>query len=208
MIGVCVCGVLLLYFLLWLVTALCGHNPFDPQSISPLCAVLHERRQQGTSIWLCLLLLLWGLSRAISLCFWGPSQRFASMSLCVFIAGPFRELSLKTCITFVLAIASAIVGLFLSCLFISFLSSIKLHAWVDIHSVLTLFLQPRVSIAASIVALLNVPIVIASDDAEVVSQRSAEGLFDSWICEPDHVQILVSFLSKICFSRLQFQLCK
>lgn len=132
MIGVCVCGVLLLYFLLWLVTALCGHNPFD-QSISPLCAVLHERQRQGTPIWFCLL-LLWGLSRVISLCFWGPSQRFASMSLWVSIAGPFRELSLKTCITLVLAIASAIVGLFLSCLL-----ALHLRCWTSLEHFLELF---------------------------------------------------------------------
>lgn len=66
-----------------------------------------------------------------------------------------------------------------------------------------------VSVAASIMALLKVSIVVAASFLrmqESVAQRSAEDLFDCWFSELNNVQTIVSFLSNLCFSELQFQL--
>lgn len=112
MIGVCVCGVLLLYFLLWLDTALFGHNLLIlNQSVLSVPSCTRGDNKGPPSGYVCCC-CSGGLSRVISLCFWGPSQRFASMSLWVSIAGPFREFSLKTCITLVLESSAPLLDYF------------------------------------------------------------------------------------------------
>lgn len=95
---------------------------------------------------------------------------------------------------------------FRSLFFISFLSSLVfqiailfwgLHCSWWFLLVLLLWLCERYQLL----------LLLYFEDAEVAFQCNVKGLFDCWVSELDIVQRLVSFLSSLCFSQLQFHLC-